>query len=66
MDLELFKAELARAIFGMTQQEAIDKGICIDCKRDPEPHIHTEAGKAEYQISGLCEDCFDKMFGEES
>ena len=28
-------------------------------------HCHTEAGLREVEISGLCEDCFNKLFEED-
>lgn len=50
--------------FGMTKQEAIKKGVCINCKEPPT--FYSEAGRKEYKISNLCEPCFDKItdFGE--
>jgi hypothetical protein len=53
---------LAKALYGMTRVDAIRAGICIDCKKDAK--WYSPAGKAEYQISGLCEPCFDKITGE--
>lgn len=58
--------------FGLTKPQAINLGICVSCKkpihdgraRDPGA-IYSEAGKREYQISGVCETCFDTMFAEE-
>ena len=61
MNLQNRKDELARNAYGMTAQEAWAKNICIKCK-DPAPaKCHTEAGRDEYRISALCEDCFDAM-----
>ena len=53
---------LAKSLYGMTKQEALAKGICIDCKESAIPKCYSEAGKREYRISGLCEKCFDKIF----
>ena len=60
--LDRFKNNLAKQLYGMTKAEAINKGICIDCKELAKPKCHTEAGNKEYLISGLCEECFDAMF----
>ena len=68
---------MAKQLFGMTIQEAHSKGICIRCqepalvmaadgtsKYNPEL-FYSPAGKQEWKISGICEKCFDNMFGEE-
>jgi uncharacterized CHY-type Zn-finger protein len=39
--------------------------ICVKCQKPVEKHIHTDAGWAEYKITGLCEDCFDEITGGE-
>ena len=63
MTLQAFKDALSKAATGLTAAEAQQQGICIDCKQPPT--FHTEAGRREYQISGICEPCFDKLFPEE-
>lgn len=39
--------------------------ICYQCGRVAKEHWYTEAGLREVEISGICEECFDKMFEEE-
>jgi len=63
MNLQEFRNDLAASIYGMTKTEALDKGVCISCRKPPT--FSTEAGRREYPISGLCEPCFDAMFEEE-
>lgn len=63
MSLEDFKDMSARAAFGMTKSEAHEKKICIACKKPPE--FDSELGFREYCISGICEPCWDAMFGGE-
>lgn len=63
MDLQSFKDAFASGIYGMTASEARNKGICIHCKQPPK--LYSEAGRREYQISGLCELCFDEITAEE-
>ena len=60
--LEEFKDNLAKNLFGMTRKEAREKGICLECKNLAAPRCHSQAGKKEYLISAICEECFDKMF----
>ena len=38
--------------------------ICYQCGRVAKEHCHSEAGLREVEISGLCEECFDKLFEE--
>lgn len=64
----------ATAAFKMTKSEAHAKFICIDCKspiRDEredgmstgEPgQVYSDAGAKEYDISGMCETCYDNLF----
>ncbi len=62
---ELRKTEdnLSRSLFGISKDEALASGICIDCKGPPK--FYSDAGKKEYRISGMCEYCFDKCCGED-
>jgi hypothetical protein len=52
-----------RAAFGETREEAKAKRLCVVCKQPPT--FTTEAGRREYDISGVCEPCFDAMFPED-
>lgn len=56
--------KLAKDLFGQTKGEAIQTGLCIDCKEPALAKCYSEAGRKEYHISGMCEKCFDGMFGE--
>jgi hypothetical protein len=47
--------------FGITVSDAQEKGQCIMCKHEALSRCTTEAGRREYQISGLCEVCFDEI-----
>ena len=64
MDLQVFKDALGEKLFGMTTAEAVTKGICIQCKEEALPKCYSDAGRREYQISGLCEPCFDGITKE--
>ena len=69
--------EFAKGVYGMTAAEAQEKALCICCKQpvfvlaadgtskyNPEL-FYSPAGKKEWQISAVCEKCFDNMFDEE-
>lgn len=64
MSLQAFKDATSRGIYGMTATEAHNKGICIDCKQQivQGTNIFTPADQREYQISGVCAVCWDKIF----
>ncbi len=55
-NLQKFKDTFARRLYNMTVAEAVEKGVCIRCKKPPT--YVSEAGRREYPISGLCEPCF--------
>lgn len=63
MSLQQFKDDMSRAAHGMTVAEAHQAGVCLACRLPPT--IHTQAGRREYQISGLCEPCFFKICKED-
>ena len=58
-----YRDKLGNALFGMTPAQAIEKNICIQCNKPP--RFKTEAGKKEYQLTGMCEYCFDDEFQED-
>ena len=62
MNLQDLKESLSKEAYGMTAAEAIQKRICIKCRKPPT--FYSEAGKREYQITGLCEPCFDQIAEE--
>jgi hypothetical protein len=59
------KEALSVAAFGITKEEALRQGICVQCRQEALPKCHSDAGRREYRISGMCEMCFDEMFGGE-
>lgn len=41
-------------------------GCCIKCAEPfSDKNTHTAAGWKETRITGMCEDCFDKLFAKE-
>lgn len=63
MSLQEFRDNLASSIYGMTKTEAHAKGVCISCKKPPV--FTSKLGPKEYQISGLCDPCWDAIFDME-
>ena len=59
------KENLAKSIFGITANEAWEKGICVQCKKPAMERCYSQAGYREYLISGMCECCFDALFSSE-
>ena len=63
----------AKQLYGMTIEDAHSRGLCVRChepalvqidgetQHNPEL-FYSPAGKKEWNISGMCEKCFDNMF----
>jgi hypothetical protein len=66
VSLQELKDKMAIDLYGMTAQEARAQGRCVQCKNPAEARCYSEAGRREYQISGLCEKCFDEICGAEN
>lgn len=62
---------IGQQVFGMTRTSAHEAKVCICCHKPvfnedgtySQELFHSEAGEKEYGISGMCEKCFDNMFG---
>lgn len=57
--------EVSNYCFGMTRAEAHEKDICLICKELAIPKCYSDAGLREYNISGVCEECLDRMMEED-
>jgi len=55
----------AKNVFGMTTQEALEKKICVKCRKEAKEFRDTLSEK-EYWISALCQSCQDEFFGDKS
>ena len=65
MSLDDFKNYISRQAYGISKGEAHAQDICVKCKELWWKKTRSQAGKQEYQISGLCEDCFDSIGKDE-
>lgn len=52
-------------IFGIDRKASITNNVCTMCKRniDPTTEFKDDLSRKEFQISGLCSNCQDKVFG---
>jgi len=63
MTLQNFKDTIAKGLYKLTVREAHADEICIQCREPALSKCYSDAGIREYTISGLCEQCFDGIFG---
>ena len=64
--LQDFQTTLDEQCYGKDFKKNKAEGLCIDCKEPAIPKCYSNAERKEFQISGLCEECFNKlMSGEE-
>jgi len=64
MALQKFKDDLSKKLYGKTTKEAVSSKRCIQCGELALPRCYSDAGRREFQISGLCEICFDEITKE--
>jgi hypothetical protein len=62
--LDEFKEEFAKSIYNRSPAECKKAGICIQCQRPALDHCYSDAGRKEFMISAMCEECFDALFDE--
>lgn len=53
---------LTNYLFNMSLEEAHQKQICIKCKKHIVDLIDDPLDYAEYKQSGLCPECWNKIF----
>jgi hypothetical protein len=60
---------IAISMFGRSITEALEKHICVQCARsvhdteDDKWHFRDNLSLVEYQVSALCQNCQDPIFG---
>jgi len=59
------KQALAKEFSDLTPLKAKELGLCLHCRQPALARCRTDAGKREYQISALCEVCFDQITSED-
>ena len=64
MNLNDLKKTLAEEAGLLSKEEAHKTGVCVQCRQPALPKCYSDAGRREYNISGMCEQCFDSLFEE--
>ena len=70
-DVQATIDNFAKKAFGISQTDAEKKGslmaVCVFCKKtiDPDNDFRNEISRKEFTISGICQDCQDKVFGKD-
>lgn len=62
-EMKAFIDGVAKDFFGKSLTETLSGNTCMFCK-EPDFNFKDEASKREYKISGICQKCQDKVFGE--
>lgn len=62
-EMQEFVDGLANEFFGRTQEESLEKNICVMCGNVVE-NFRDSLSLKEYSISGMCQQCQDKIFGK--
>jgi hypothetical protein len=57
--------EVAKEAFGRNRKTSFEKGICVDCGQPVNFNFRNDISAKEYEISGLCQECQDSIFGED-
>jgi hypothetical protein len=63
MTMKMRLDKMTMAMFGMTREQAHEKGVCIKCKETPE--LRTDTEKHEYHLSATCPTCWENLFPPE-
>ena len=61
--LQFMIDQSSTALYGRPTSGALALNICVSCTEDASV-FHSEIGKREYQISGLCERCQAEIFND--
>jgi hypothetical protein len=64
-EIQKFLDVLSMKYFGHSRSEAKEQGICVVCGK-PATQFKDELNKREWSISGFCQECQDKTFGEDN
>lgn len=57
-----FLDSIAKETFGRSRTESIEADTCVDCG-GPATEFKDQLSRKEYTISGMCQECQDKIWG---
>lgn len=60
-EIQNFIDDLATKMWGKSQSECIEQGICVCCHKRVD-EFKDAVSQKEYYISGLCQECQDETF----
>lgn len=63
LELESFLDDMTEQMFGRKLSTSIAEGKCPVCGREI-GHFRDALSEQEFRISGLCQGCQDRVFGE--
>lgn len=63
--LKIIQDKIAEGFYGQTVDDAHENQTCIHCKLPVADRILSERAWREYELSGLCQICFDTLEGGE-
>jgi len=66
-DVQKVIDSFSKKAFGISQTEADQMAVCVFCKKpiDPDRDFRNEISRKEFEISGICQDCQDSVFGKD-
>lgn len=53
-----------KEFFGVDREDSITNDVCVMCKK-PADSFDDELSRKEFSISGLCQQCQNKVFGKQ-
>lgn len=53
---------LIKGLMGKDREETIRNGLCMTCDNEAK-EFKDQLSRKEYTISGMCQECQDKVFG---
>ena len=67
-ELQEFADALAKSTYGgINNTDAVSLGVCVSCRQGVFHGVNmfTSTGFREFEMSGMCERCFDDTYGED-
>jgi hypothetical protein len=62
--MQKFVDSFAQSVYGRSQTVAVQEHICVTCGK-PVSSFRNDKSAREYEISGMCMNCQDEVFGKD-